>query len=77
MKTLGISQFKAKALQVINEVARTQERIVITKRGKPLAQLMPYREEEGRPAAGKLAELLLFEQDILTPLGEEMWDACQ
>jgi len=77
MKTLGISQFKAKALEVIDQVAQTQERIVITKRGKPLAQITPYRDDESQPIAGKLEHLLLFEKDIVSPLGEETWNACR
>jgi len=43
MKTMAISKFKAHALKVLNEVAKSQETIVITKRGKPLAQVVPYR----------------------------------
>ena len=35
MKTMAISQFKAQALKVLNEVATSKEPIVITKRGTP------------------------------------------
>lgn len=35
------SEFKAKCLQLMNEVAETGETIVITKNGKPVAQLSP------------------------------------
>ena len=42
MKTMAISEFKAHALKVLNEVAKSQETIVITKRGKPLAQVVPF-----------------------------------
>ena len=44
MKTMAISEFKAYALKVLNDVAKSQEIIVITKRGKPLAQVVPYRK---------------------------------
>ena len=70
MKTMGISQFKAHALKVINDVAKSQETIVILKRGKPLAQIVPYRNPESKPKAGKLADTLVFEEDIISPLGE-------
>ena len=33
MKTMGISKFKTHALKILDEVAKTQEIIVITKRG--------------------------------------------
>ena len=38
MKTMAISKFKAHALRVLADVAETQEPVVITKRGKPLAE---------------------------------------
>ena len=77
METMGISKFKAHALKILDQVAKTQEMIVITKRGKPLAQITPYRASDINPKAGKLSHALVFENDILSPLGEEMWDACK
>ena len=77
MKTMAISEFKAHALQVLNEVAKSQESIVITKRGKPLAQVIPHRKSEMKPTPGKLADDFVFEKDIMTPLGEGVWEACQ
>ncbi len=74
MKTLGISQFKAQALRIVDEVAKSQESIVITKRGKPLAELIPYRNPDMSSKSGKLADTLVFEKDIVAPLGEEMWN---
>jgi len=74
---MGISEFKAHALKVINEVATSQETIVITKRGKPLAQVVPHRQSEIKPTPGKLADAFVFEKDIVTPLGEGLWEACQ
>ena len=77
MKTMAISEFKAHALKVLNEVAKTQEPIVITKRGKPLAQVVPHRQSELKPTPGKLADAFVFEKDIITPLGEGLWEVCQ
>jgi prevent-host-death family protein len=77
MKTMAISEFKAHALKVLNEVAKSQEAIVITKRGKPLAQVVPYHKSEVKPTPGKLADAFVFENDIITPLGEGLWEACQ
>lgn len=75
MKTMGISQFKTHALKILDQVAQTQEIIVITKRGKPLAQITPYRTPDTNPMAGRLSDALVFEKDVISPLGEEMWDA--
>ncbi len=77
MKTMGISQFKSHALKILAQVAKTQEVIVITKRGKPLAQITPYRTSGITPKPGRLSDALVFEKDVISPLGEEMWDACK
>jgi len=68
MKTMAISKFKAYALKVLNEVSKSQETVVITKRGKPIAQVVPYRKSGMKPTPGKLAHAFVFEKDIITPL---------
>jgi prevent-host-death family protein len=75
MKTMTITDFKAHALRVVSEVAERKEPVRITKRGAPIAEVVPYAE--AKPAAGKLAETLVFEKDIVGPLGEELWDVCR
>jgi len=77
MHAMGISQFKTHALKILDQVSKSQEGIIITKRGKPLAQIIPYRSSDMNPKPGKLANYLVFEKDIVSPLGEEMWDACK
>ena len=77
MQTMGISQFKSHALKILDQVAKTKEIIIITKRGKPLAQIIPYRNSISNHTSGKLADALVFEKDIVSPIGEEMWDACK
>lgn len=76
-KTMAISEFKAQALKVLKEVETNQEAIVITKWGKPLAQVIPYWKSELKPKPGKLADTFVFEKDIITPLGEALWEASQ
>jgi prevent-host-death family protein len=75
MRTLAITDFKSNALQILGQIAETRERVVVTKRGKPLAEVVPISPKVSRP--GTLADAFLFEQDILAPLGEEAWDACK
>ncbi len=75
MKTMAITDFKAHALQVLGQVATRKERVVVTKRGKPLVEVIPYTE--ANPTPGHLADALVFEKDIVTPLGKDLWNACQ
>ena len=77
MKTIAISQFKAHALKVLAQVAKTKESIIITKRGTPIAEVVPFRKKDKSAKPGKLADTFLFEKDIVSPLGEDMWDACK
>lgn len=77
MKTMGISEFKSHALKIINQIAAEKDTLIITKRGKPVARISPYVADEDSPQPGKLADTLVFEKDIISPLGEEMWDAAK
>lgn len=43
MQTLKASEFKARCLKLMDEVNTTGEEIVITKNGKPVSKLVPYR----------------------------------
>ena len=45
VRTIKASEFKAKCLKLIDEVAETGEEIVITKYGKPVSKLTPYRKK--------------------------------
>ena len=77
MKTIAITQFKAHALKILDQVSRTKESVVVTKRGKPLAEVVPIRKADKDAEPGKLSDTLVFEKDIVSPLGEEIWDACK
>ncbi len=75
MKTMAITEFKSHALKVLNDLSKDQESIVITKRGKPIAEVVAYKEKPLQ--MGSLRGTVLYEGDIISPLGEEMWDACK
>jgi prevent-host-death family protein len=42
MQTIAAGEFKAKCLGLIDEVNATGNAVVITKRGKPMAKLLPF-----------------------------------
>jgi len=44
MRSIAASQFKARCLALLDEVAETKETLVVTKRGKPVAQVVPVKE---------------------------------
>ena len=47
-KIVKASEFKAKCLALMDEVARTGETVVITKKGAPLVELVPLRSKAKR-----------------------------
>lgn len=77
MEFITISRFKAQALQILDRVTRTHEGIVVTRRGKPIAQVVPFAGEEKKLTPGALSDTLLFEKDIVSPLDEDIWEACK
>jgi len=75
MKTMAAGEFKARCLQVMDQVSSTRRPVLITKRGKPVAKLVPA--DETRPEVfdslkGKI-EIL---GDIVSPVAPlEDWEA--
>ncbi len=45
MKKMAAGTFKARCLSVMDEVQATRQAVVITKRGKPVAKLVPAGED--------------------------------
>jgi prevent-host-death family protein len=41
MRTMKASEFKAKCLKLLDEVAQSGQSVVVTKDGRPIAQLSP------------------------------------
>jgi len=77
MHTIAVSKFKTYALKVIAEVAQTKKSVVITKRGKAIAKIVPLSDTKKANQPGKLADTLIFEKDIISPLGEDQWEVCK
>jgi prevent-host-death family protein len=67
------SEFKAKCLTLMDEVARTGTALVITKNGKPVAELVPHRPR-ARNVRGILKDELFITGDIIGPI-DAQWDA--
>ena len=75
MKTMPAGQFKARCLKVMDDVQSTREPVVITKKGGPVAKLVPA-EEPSDDFLGKLAGTMKIVGDITQPLEDaEAWEA--
>ena len=72
-RTIKASEFKAKCLKLMDEVAESGEEIVITKHGRPVSKLAPYREKPKAPF-GRHRGILQIIGDITEPIDVE-WEA--
>ena len=72
-RTIKASEFKAKCLKLMDEVAENGEEIVITKNGKPVAKLTAFRERP-KTLFGIDKDRLKILDDIISPIDVE-WEA--
>lgn len=71
MKTIAAGKFKAVCLQTLDDVAATKRPVVITKRGKPVAKLVPIAESR---QTRSLKNSVIHESGDLYSTGV-VWDA--
>ena len=72
-RTIKASEFKARCLKLMDEVAESGEEIVITKHGRPVSKLAPYREKPKAPF-GRHRDIIRIIGDIIEPIDVE-WEA--
>ena len=72
-REIPAGEFKAKCLKLMDDVAVTGEELVITKRGKPVARLVPAMEEHP-PLFGSMRGTVKILGDIIEPIWERRWE---
>ena len=75
MKKIAAGKFKAQCLKVMEQVRKTREPVLITKRGQPIAKLVPA-ERASDDFIGSLEGIVTIVGDIESPIVPlEDWDA--
>ncbi|MGD9903297.1 MAG: type II toxin-antitoxin system Phd/YefM family antitoxin [Vicinamibacterales bacterium] len=74
-REISAGEFKARCLALMDEVQRSGGEYVITKRGVPVARLLPARVER-RPLLGSLKGSVVAQGDIVSPV-DEPWSALE
>ena len=69
-RTISATEFKAKCLALLDEVAETKETLVVTKRGKPVARVVPVPEP--RSLIGSVT-YLVSDEELIKPVWDD-WD---
>ncbi|MBI1779653.1 MAG: type II toxin-antitoxin system Phd/YefM family antitoxin [Proteobacteria bacterium] len=76
MDKISVSEFKATCLAVIERVRQSGQTVVITKHGRPVAEVIPVRagEHRGRGFLGRMQGEFAVVGDIVSPvMSEEEW----
>jgi prevent-host-death family protein len=74
-RTIGAGEFKAKCLKLIDEVSESGDTLVITKRGKPIAELRPTAKTKPGSIIGFMKGKIRIKGDIISPLDDVEWEA--
>ncbi len=71
MSEMGAADFKAHCLQVMETVRRTRQEVIITKRGVPVAKLIPADPPRTKDVFGCMAGEMTIVGDLEAPLHTE------
>ncbi len=69
-RSIPASEFKAKCLALLDEVAETREALVVTKRGKPVARVVPAEQARSLVGSGRQ---LVSDEELIKPLYDD-WE---
>ncbi len=70
---IAAGEFKAKCLHLLDEVQRTRKEIIVTKRGRPVARVLPA-EQQPPAIFGRMKGTIEIVGDVVAPTGER-WQA--
>lgn len=71
-RLVAAADFKAHCLKLLDEVAFRRRPIIVTKRGKPIAKLVPV-EEAPIDIFGRMAGTVTICGDIVGPIEDVEW----
>lgn len=76
IKAVGISEFKAKALRMIDDTARKGTEYIITKNGSPVARVIPFSSTQ-QSLRGSMKGLVEIRGDIVGFDSTSLWEAAE
>jgi len=65
--TIAAGEFKARCLQLMDEVDRDGIELIITKRGRPVARLVPATATKPKNIFGAMRGSVIISGDIVSP----------
>jgi prevent-host-death family protein len=76
-KTVAVSELKAHCLRLFDEVARQRREIVVTKRGKPIARVVPIGEVKPMEVLAHLRGTLIGGEKLTDFETGVIWEAAR
>lgn len=74
-QTVSKSKFKAQALEYLRGVETQKQPLIITHNGRPVAKIIPYKEEtKTEDVLKSLRGSVLYYEDPTEPVGLEDWE---
>lgn len=79
VSVVAISEFKATCLKLLEQVKRTGHPVLVTKRGQPIAMVVPPPPPQAEPSwLGMFAGTARIVGDIVSPVvPDSEWEATQ
>lgn len=77
MKTILVSDFKARCIAVLKEVQRSGEPIVVTLRGQPMVRVEPFGGGGQRKQLGTLRGAMRIRGDLVRSDSSGDWEMLQ
>ena len=74
MKTVLISEFKAKCIKMLKEVQKSGKPLTVTLRGEPIARVEPVGNGEKKRRLGTLRGRMIIKGDIIRSDFERDWE---
>lgn len=74
MKTILISEFKAKCIQMLKEVQKNGKPLTVTLRGEPIARVEPVPKRGKTSRLGQLKGWIKIKADIVNTGFEKDWE---
>ena len=74
MKTMVISEFKAKCIRVVKDVNRRKQPLMLTLRGTPIATVEPIKNQTGKRILGSMKGSMKISGDIVKTDFSAEWE---
>ena len=73
LKTVPATEFKEHCLALLEEVRQTRQSLLVTRHGKPVAEISPYVVRDP-DSVNPLKGSILYQGDLVAPI-DERWDS--